>query len=49
MSKDRTQLFSDKIFLITEVTGEMIIEWLDPSKLDDSKPIEEINYQQNGA
>ena len=32
VSKDRTQLFSDKIFVITEDTGKKIMEWLNSEK-----------------
>ena len=35
VSKDRTQLFTDKIFQITEETGKEIIEWLNSEKKAD--------------
>ena len=32
VSKDRTQMFEDKIYQITEETGRQIIDWLDGKK-----------------
>lgn len=39
VSKDRTQMFSDRIFQIKEETGKQIISWLNENQ--PSKPIEE--------
>ena len=49
VSKDRTQMFSDRIFQITEETGQKIIEWLNHTQKEESAPSNEINQQVNGV
>jgi hypothetical protein len=44
-SKDRTQMFSDNIFQITEETGALLRRWLDESA---DQPVPESNEDRSG-
>jgi GTPase SAR1 family protein len=48
-SKDRTQMFTDRIFQITEDTGQQIIKWLNHTQKEELLPNNEINHQLNSA
>ena len=49
VSKDRTQLFSDKIFIITEDIGLLIRKWLQNQQPDEQSKIEQATTQLNGV
>ena len=44
-SKDRTTLFGDKIFIITEETGAQIIEWLNESNTQPDHQVQPVPAQ----
>jgi predicted helicase len=49
VSKDRTQMFGDKIFQITEQTGKQIIEWLKEKKPESQHALQEQPSTLNGV
>jgi len=48
-TKDRTQLFEDKIFQITENTGRQIIQWLNQTSENKPATIQQSAPELNGV